>query len=153
MDLDNPPFGMPWVLWMLLAFVGGPAGVAGILSEAAAALPGVFGAAARWRQRRRVERLEALTNPPSAQIDDAEIARLARRYDQLAADAERDRADHRAEMDEVRAEVAALRDSLTVANSRLWAAIGYVRVLVDAIRRIDPDHPIPDPPDKLRDLI
>ncbi|WP_159067563.1 hypothetical protein [Gordonia iterans] len=153
MDWDTPPAGVPWPVWLLLMLVGGPAGLSLLFTKTAAALPGALGAAGRWWQTRKTRKLLEMTDPPSARIDDAEIARLTRRYEGLAADAERDREQHRAQIAEVRAEVAELKASLTLANQRMWAAIGYIRVLVDAIRRIDPDHPIPDPPERLRDLI
>ncbi|MFT4087410.1 MAG: hypothetical protein QM658_09695 [Gordonia sp. (in: high G+C Gram-positive bacteria)] len=146
MDPNSPPLGIPPLLWVLIFLIGGPGTLGLLLTKTAARIPGWFGAAGRWWQSR-----EPL--PASARIDDAEIARLARRYDELAQDAERDRVNHREEMASVRAEVAELKGSLTLSNQRMWAAIGYVRQLVDAIRRLDPEHPIPEPPDRLRDII
>ena len=153
MEWETPPAGVPWPVWMVVMLVGGPAGATLLFTQAAARLPGVFGALGRWWQKRRQEKQAEMMQPEAARVDDAEIARLSLRYRQLAADVEEDRQRHSAEIAEVRELVAELKESLTLSNQRMWAAIGYIRILVDAIRRLDPLHPIPDPPEKLRDLI
>lgn len=152
-EWGEPPAGVPWPVWLLLILVGGPAGVAAILSPLAAQIPGAFGKLGRWWQGRQAARRAKLAQPDAAYVDDAEIGRLRGRYEQLAADAERDRTLHRREIEEVRGEIAELKRMLTVANSRLWAAVGHIRVLEVALRHAAPDRPIPAAPEKIRDLI
>ena len=72
------------------------------------------------------------------QRQDAEIKRLADAYDAVAED-----------YSELTARVDALDEKLTEMTRRFWSAIAYVRQLTAVIRRIDPDHNIPDPPDDL----
>lgn len=164
MDPSNPPLGIPPLIWLLIFLIGGPSTIALGLTKTAAKLPGIFGAMGRWWQGRDPQSM-------AARVDDAEIERLYRRYKQLADDAEHDRQMAERDRDEYRkgiqelkrlhdqeilqmnAKIDSIKDSLTKSNKRMWAAIGYIRILVDAIRRIDPDHQIPNPPDELIDII
>ncbi|MFC0314473.1 hypothetical protein ACFQNE_02115 [Gordonia phosphorivorans] len=153
MDWDTPPAGVPWPVWLFLTLVGGPAGASLLFTQAAARLPGALGALGRWWQQRRRDKRDEFLQSQAARVDDREIKRLSVRYDELAADAEQDRIRHRAEIAEVRGEVQELRDLLTAANSRLWAAIGYVRILIDSHHKHAPAAQVPTAPDKLQDLI
>ncbi len=153
MDWDTPPAGVPWPVWLVLMLVGGPAGLSLLFTQTAAKLPGALGAIGRWWQERQVRKQEAMVQPEAARVDDAEIARLSRRYDELAADAERDREQYRRDIAEVRAEVADLKTSLTLANQKMWAGVGHIRVLRDSHLKHAPHADLPAVPEQLRDLI
>ncbi|WP_440712094.1 hypothetical protein [Gordonia sp. FQ] len=50
-------------------------------------------------------------------------------------------------------EISDLKKSLTIANQRMWASIGYNRVLRDSHRKHAPHADLPEVPEQLRDLI
>ncbi|MEJ9080784.1 hypothetical protein WKY82_20410 [Gordonia malaquae] len=151
--------GAPVWLIVLLLVLG--IGVPAAGSEKAATLPSILGAGARWwqgrRARRRAEAVEearaAAELTASERVSDKEIARLSAAYDALALDMTQYKERVAAEFTEMRAEVTQLKAALTVANQQFWAAVGYIRVLVDEIRKLAPNHEIPDPPDKLKDIL
>lgn len=141
------PVGTPWwvALILVLAF-GRPT----LGSAVMARIPGLLGAYARRRQAIR-DRPSLPT--ASEMIDDKEIDRLRRRYEQSTADAAQSIAELRREISELRSEVQQLKESLTEANSQTWAAIAHIRHLEDRIRRSQPDARIPDWPPKLRGIV
>lgn len=154
----NFPDGTPWLLALLLMlFPGLPVA----MSKVAAKLPGVLGVPARWWQDRKLRaadadraarvtaRLEALERDyadlkvaQEKQIDVLQ-AQIASQGDQLGAQATEIRA--------LRDTVTKLDTDLTVTQRRFWDAVGYVRQLVDALRKHSDD--IPDPPSSLRDIL
>ncbi|WP_156479477.1 hypothetical protein [Gordonia sp. QH-12] len=103
-----------------------------------AAVPGWLGSYARRRREQTPEAKADLSLSAAWQRQDAEIKRLADAYDAVAED-----------YSELTARVDALDEKLTEMTRRFWSAIAYVRQLTAVIRRIDPDHNIPDPPDDL----
>ncbi|RDH10464.1 hypothetical protein [Tsukamurella pulmonis] len=78
----------------------------------------------------------------SYRVSQAEIERLREMYAGL----HRDFTDLAQRLDHLEAE-------LTAEKRLRWDAIGYIRVLIDALRRHAPDVPIPVPPERLRDLV
>lgn len=59
----------------------------------------------------------------------------------------------RAEVKELRSEIAAVKEQLRVEERRSWAAVAYIRKLIDSHRLHAPDVPLPDVPDTLRDIL
>lgn len=147
MDPSNPPAGVPPLVWVLIFLIGGPGVFGALCTKAAATLPGIFGAVGRWWQARIVIHADA------ARIDDAEIARLSRRYESLAADAERDRARYQAEIDKCQHRLDQFEADFTAEKQLRWVAVGHIRVLADSHRKHAPDAKLPALPDKLADII
>lgn len=50
----------------------------------------------------------------------------------------------------IRAELRELRER---SETREFAFMRYIRVLRDALLRVDPEHPIPNPPPEIRDTV
>lgn len=128
----------PVVALIIVLLVGPPA----LLSKSAAHLPGVLGATGRWWQRR-----EPAT--ASYRISQTEIERISEAYDRVVEDY-KGLVAHNAEQD---ARMDALEKDLTEEKRRFWEAIGYIRRLIDALRRHDPDAEIPAIPEMLRDIL
>lgn len=59
----------------------------------------------------------------------------------------------RDEIREIRSRLTAVEEQLRAEERRSWAAIGYIRKLIDSHRQHAPDVPLPDVPDPLRDII
>lgn len=154
--------GAPAWLIVLLVVLG-LLPVAG--SEKAATLPSFLGAGARaWQGRKTRKRDEAravASEPtPSELLDDKIIARMDKRYADLAAKCDEDskRADARAERQD--REIAALREDVghlqlevTRAKTQFWQLLGYTRRVMDVVRRIDPEHPLPPVPPDLQEWL
>ena len=146
MDPNNPPAGIPPLLWLLIFLLGGQAAFAALVSSVAARLPGVFGALGRWwRSREHHSAADAVSR--------AEIDRVVQDYQRLAQAREEDHEHWRADIAELRAEIAELKRSLTESNQRFWDAVGYIRRLIAALRNHVPDDELPDPPERLDEYL
>lgn len=140
------PANTPWlVVVFVVVFFGPPA----LASKIGAQLPGFLGALGRWWQARK----NAADESPSDRVANREIKRLSESYDRLDRAFEEYRADTDRQLVQMRGDIADLTRQLTAEKNRFWAAIGYVRVLRDAILRIDPSHPIPEPPALLTEYL
>lgn len=150
-----------WLLVLLIVL--GLLPVAG--SEKAATLPGLLGAGARaWqgrKERKRAEARAAAAEPtPSELLDDKVIERMDKRYDELAAQCAEDarRSNERTtalaeEVASLRREVSDLQSQVTAAKTQFWLLLGYTRRVMDVVRRLDPDHPLPPVPPDLQEWL
>lgn len=146
MDPNNPPAGIPPLLWLLIFLLGGQAAVAALVSSVGARLPGVFGALGRWwRSRERHSAADAVSR--------AEIDRVVQDYQRLARTREEDHEHWRADIAELRTEIAELKRYLNESNQRFWDAVGYIRRLIAALRNHVPDDELPDPPERLDEYL
>lgn len=146
MDPNSPPAGIPPLLWLLIFLLGGQAAFAALVSSVAARLPGVFGALGRWwRSRERHSAADAVSR--------AEIDRVVQDYQRLAQAREEDHEHWRANIAELHAEIAELKQYLTESNQRFWDAVGYIHRLVAALRNHVPDDELPDPPERLDEYL
>lgn len=128
MDPNNPPMGIPPLVWLLIWLIGGPATIALLCTKAASKLPGFLGALGRWWQNREPA-------ARSYRVSQEEIARLNSMYDELKAD-----------FNELRREVRKLNGELTAEKREKWSLLAYVRVLIDSHRRHAPNADVPDAP-------
>lgn len=136
MDPNNPPTGIPPLLWLLVILVGGPATFGVLVSSVGARLPGALGALGRWWQARDVAHRAEAQRTASYEAQDREIGRLKEQYDRITADYK----ELVARMDE-------LDEKLTRSNRRLFAALDHIRDQDRIIRRLDPENeplPVPD---------
>lgn len=132
MNLPEPAGGIHPMVWLILfLFFGPPA----LLSKGAAKLPSFLGAAARWWQARE-------PRSESYRISQAEIVRIRTDYQRILEDYQ----SMAKRMDTV-------EEELTKEKRRSWAAVGYIRQLIDFVRRHAPEADIPDPPELLRDIV
>lgn len=132
MTLGDIPGGTPWwvAVIMIIAF-GRPA----LGSEIMSRVPGWLGAYARHRQARTPEGRADVSLSAAWERQDREIKRLAAAYDSLNED-----------YGELANRVDDLDRKLSEMTKRFFSALSYIRQLVATIRRLDPDHTIPDPP-------
>lgn len=136
MDPNNPPAGIPPLLWLLVILVGGPATFGVLVSSVGARLPGALGALGRWWQARDAAHRAEAQRTASYEAQDREIGRLKEQYDRITADYK----ELVARMDE-------LDEKLTRSNRRLFAALDHIRDQDRIIRRLDPENeplPVPD---------
>lgn len=136
MDPNNPPAGIPPLLWLLVILVGGPATFGVLVSSVGARLPGALGALGRWWQARDAAHRAEAQRTASYEAQDHEIGRLKEQYDRITADYK----ELVARMDE-------LDEKLTRSNRRLFAALDHIRDQDRIIRRLDPENeplPVPD---------
>lgn len=136
MDPNNPPTGIPPLLWLLVILVGGPATFGVLVSSVGARLPGALGALGRWWQARDAAHRAEAQRTASYEAQDREIGRLKEQYDRITADYK----ELVARMDE-------LDEKLTKSNRRLFAALDHIRDQDRIIRRLDPENeplPVPD---------
>ena len=136
MDPNNPPTGIPPLLWLLVILVGGPATFGALVSSVGARLPGALGALGRWWQARDAAHRAEAQRTASYEAQDHEIGRLKEQYDRITADYK----ELVARMDE-------LDEKLTRSNRRLFAALDHIRDQDRIIRRLDPENeplPVPD---------
>ena len=135
-DPNNPPAGIPPLLWLLVILVGGPATFGVLVSSVGARLPGALGALGRWWQARDAAYRAEAQRTASYEAQDREIGRLKEQYDRITADYK----ELVARMDE-------LDEKLTRSNRRLFAALDHIRDQDRIIRRLDPENeplPVPD---------
>lgn len=133
MDPNNPPTGIPPLLWLLVILVGGPATFGVLVSSVGARLPGALGALGRWWQARDAAHRAEAQRTASYEAQDREIGRLKEQYDRITAD-------YKELVDE-------LDEKLTRSNRRLFAALDHIRDQDRIIRRLDPENeplPVPD---------
>ena len=128
----EPPAGVPWLVWILIVLLFGPPALG---SRVTAKIPGILGAGARWWQDRKAYAVAA-----------DRTGRLTVELDALRQDWDR-------VVPELHERLTALESELTEEKRRFWAAVGYIRQLVDALRKDDPDVDIPSVPDILRDIV
>ncbi|MGB3301768.1 MAG: hypothetical protein WBA98_03680 [Gordonia sp. (in: high G+C Gram-positive bacteria)] len=129
------PAGTPWwVAVILIIAFGRPA----LGSAFMARVPGWLGEYARRRRESTPEARADQTLSAAWERQDREIKRLAKAYDSLDDD-------YRALSDRVDD----LDRKLAEATKRFFVALGYVRQLMTVIRRLDPQHEIPAPPESL----
>lgn len=135
MGWSDLPSGTPWwvAVILILAF-GRPA----LGSAVVAKIPGWVGAYARHRQESTPDARADMSLSAAWERQDREIKRLAAAYDAV-------NDDYR----ELSERVDELDRKLAEATKRFFAALGYVRQLITVIRRLDPQHQIPDPPTEL----
>lgn len=136
MDPNNPPTGIPPLLWLLFILVGGPATFGVLVSSVGARLPGALGALGRWWQAYDAAHRAEAQRTASYEAQDREIGRLKEQYDRITADYK----ELVARMDE-------LDEKLTRSNRRLFAALDHIRDQDRIIRRLDPENeplPVPD---------
>ncbi|TWS24406.1 hypothetical protein FK268_12510 [Tsukamurella sputi] len=161
MNSSDVPEGTPWWIGVIFLFlVGGGGGGALLLRSGMAQVPGIWGALARRRQEKAEQRRKAEEESPSERVTNAEIKRLEKRYNELARDYEEDKrkADERAEAQERRAEAQErrlddLERRITVANNRFFVLLGYTRLVIDVVRRLDANHPLPEVPPDLQEWL
>lgn len=146
MNLEDAPAGIPWLVWLMFVMFFGPPALA---SKAAARIPGVLGATGRWWQARKV----AAVSHDRLQRVQADLEALRADYEQLRKDHARDKAELRADNRELGERVDTLEASLTAEKRLRWAAIEYIRRLIDHARQHAPEVPIPDAPVPLQDII
>ena len=129
------PSGTPWwvAVILVLAF-GRPALGSAFMSR----VPGWLGAYARHRAEATPEARADMSLSAAWERQDREIKRLAAAYDSVLDD-----------FNELSTRVDELDRKLAEATKRFFAALGYVRRLITVIRRLDPQHQIPDPPTEL----
>ncbi|MGZ9829844.1 hypothetical protein ACXYTP_23305 [Tsukamurella ocularis] len=128
----DAPAGIPPLVWLVIFLLVGPPA---LLSKTAARAPGILGAAARWWHNR-----EPAT--ASYRVSQAEIKRLTEMYEAVHED-----------YDELAKRLDRIEAELTTEKRLRWDAIGYIRVLIDHARRHAPGVAVPDPPERLRDLV
>lgn len=136
MDPNNPPTGIPPLLWLLVILVGGPATFGVLVSSVGARLPGALGALGRWWQARDAAHRAEAQRTASYEAQDREIGRLKEQYDRVTADYK-----------ELVARMDVLDEKLARSNRRLFAALDHIRDQDRIIRRLDPDNeplPVPD---------
>ena len=151
------PDNLPWLVGLLAFFLSTPTVVS---AWAAKHFPGWTGAAARWWQARKLR----VAAEDRLGRTEARLAALEADYEKQAAgyrqqiavlqlqiDAQgRQLLAQAAEIGQLRDGQTKLEDDLTQANRRLWAAIGYIRKLGDALAR---HADVPEPPQELRDIL
>lgn len=143
---QDAPHGIPPLLWLALFILLGPPA---LMSKAGAKLPGVLGWVGRkWQARKELTPAERKTSA-SHRVSQAEIARIAADYGRLNTaygDLVRENEDRDKRLDDFEAE-------MTVEKRIRWAAIGYIRQLIDSHRKHAPESAIPDPPPLLADIL
>ncbi len=130
-DPTAPPPGIPPLVWLVIFLLIGPPA---LMSKAGSKLPGLLGAAGRWWQNR--------PTTASYHVSQAELARVVGDYTRL-----------REDYDEIIEWKESMERELTTANRRFWAAVAYIRKLVDFGNRHAPDAEMPPPPELLRDIV
>lgn len=127
----NAPTGVPPIVWLIIFLLVGPPA---LLSTWAAKLPGVLGAASRWWRRE--------PSAASYHVSQSEIKRLVQDYQRI-----------RDDYDSLGERMDRLEDELTDEKRRSWAALGYIRILIDSHQRNAPTAQIPPPPKALDGII
>ena len=140
MPIDpTAPAGINPLLWLIIFLLIGPPM---LLAKTAAKIPGFVGTLARWWRNRQPEVQADVKLSEAWQRQDREIKRLSSAYDSISED-----------YTELAGRVDELDRKLSEVTRRFFAALGHIRVLAAIIRRIDPQHEIPDPPTELREYL
>ncbi len=143
---QDAPHGIPPLLWLALFLLVGPPA---LMSKAGAKLPGLLGWIGRKWQARKELTPEERKVSASYRVSQAEIARMAADYARISEDYE-----EMVEANEKRDEkIAELEGEFTAEKRIRWAAIGYIRQLIDSHRKHAPESAIPDPPPLLADIL
>ena len=136
---QDAPHGVPPLLWLVLFLLIGPPA---LMSKVGAKLPGVLGWVGRTWQERKELTPEQRRTSPSYRVGQSEIQRIEENYQRLFED-------HGELVDRVDK----IEKELTTEKRIRWAAIGYIRQLIDALRKHAPDAEVPDPPPLLADIL
>ena len=136
---QDAPHGVPPLLWLVLFLLVGPPA---LMSKGGAKLPGVLGWVGRTWQERKELTPEQRRTSPSYRVGQSEIQRIEENYQRLFED-------HGELVDRVDK----IEKELTTEKRIRWAAIGYIRQLIDALRKHAPDAEVPDPPPLLADIL
>lgn len=142
MNPHDPPAGIHPLIWLAIVLIFGPPAV---ISQTAAKLPSILGATARWWQRRQQAAADKSARQdcsPSYQVSQQEIVRMREDYGRL-----------REDYDQLIERMDRLEVELTDEKRRSWAAIAYIRRLIDSHSRHAPGIDIPPPPEVLRDIV
>lgn len=146
--MDIPDGGPEWWRWIMWALFGTPL----LFNRYAAKLPWIFGyfgrkieaRADRIAEQRAEAKAQLEAGEPSASVKQlqSEIAVLQDGYARL----ERSH-------NELEDSVGRLREELLLANRQLFAVVSWAHQLRVTIVRIDPSHPVPEPPELIRNLV
>ncbi len=143
---QDAPHGIPPLLWLVLFLLVGPPA---LMSKAGAKLPGLLGWVGRKWQARKELTPEERRVSASYRVSQAEIARMAADYARISEDYQ-----EMVAANELRdKKIAQLEGEFTAEKRIRWAAIGYIRQLIDALRKHAPDADVPDPPPLLADIL
>ena len=143
---QDAPHGIPPLLWLVLFLLVGPPA---LMSKAGAKLPGFFGWVGRKWQARKELTPEERRASASYRVSQAEIARMAADYARISEDYQEMVASN-----ELRdRKIAHLEGEFSAEKRIRWAAIGYIRQLIDSHRKHAPESAIPDPPPLLADIL
>ncbi len=127
------------LLWVLFTSLFGPPA---LMSKTAARIPGFLGWAGRKWQARADQSPDERRVSASFRTSQEEIARIEGNYARLLED-----------HNELVVRVDKIDEELSREKRIRWAAIGYIRVLIDALRKHAPDADVPDPPPLLADIL
>lgn len=145
--MEMPSGGPYWLnmgMWLLF-------GTPLLFTKYAAKLPWVFGYFGRKieerAERTAQKRIEEKTN--SGAVPTVAVAQLLAEIETLRDSQERLERSH----GELEDSVERLRGELLLSNRRLFAVVTWAQRLRVIIARLDPDHPVPEPPDLIRDIL
>ena len=143
---QEAPHGIPPLLWLAIFLLVGPPA---LMSKAGAKLPGFLGWVGRKWQARKELTPEERRASASYRVSQAEIARMAADYARISEDYQEMVASN-----ELRdRKIAHLEGEFSAEKRIRWAAIGYIRQLIDSHRKHAPESAIPDPPPLLADIL
>jgi hypothetical protein len=143
---QQAPDGIPPLLWLVLFLLVGPPA---LMSKAGAKLPGFLGWVGRKWQARKDLTPEERKSSASYRVSQAEIARMAADYARISEDYE----EMVAANEKRDKKIAVLEGEMTKEKRIRWAAIGYLRQVIDSHRKHAPESAIPDPPELLADIL
>lgn len=131
------PTGLDPLLWIVLFLLFGPPM---LLSKAGAKMPGFLGWAGRKWQAHGIE--PDRKSIASYQVSQSEIRRVVDDYTRLNTD-----------YGELAERVDRIEEELSREKRIRWAAIGYIRQLIDALRKHAPGAEVPPAPPLLSDIL
>ena len=150
--MEMPSGGPYWLNFGMWLLFGTPL----LFTKTAAKLPWVFGALGRWNERRaersaqkRIEERQAAEVRAGFIVPSAVVAKFETEIKTLQDGYARLEKSHGDLEDSVKR----LREELLIANRQLFAVITWAQRLRVIIARLDPEHPVPAPPDLVRDMI